>query len=90
MVTFRGHSRFHARGASGKYQLDVRQIRDAFVATETDRDIVVVPELWLDNPPSSDAEVARLLRGTLDVVWQSAGWERSPYFTPEGDWKPPR
>jgi len=34
MVTFRNHSRFYARAASGKYQLDVGQLREAFVAPE--------------------------------------------------------
>jgi hypothetical protein len=40
MVTFRGASRFYARGASGKYQMDVRQIRDAFTATENLREAI--------------------------------------------------
>jgi hypothetical protein len=31
MVTFKGSSRFFARGGSGKYQMDVQQIREAFL-----------------------------------------------------------
>jgi hypothetical protein len=38
MVTFKNYSRFFARAASGKYQLDVHQIRDAFVAAASLRD----------------------------------------------------
>lgn len=40
MVTFRNYSRFFARAASGKYQLDVQQIRDAFVASASLRERV--------------------------------------------------
>jgi hypothetical protein len=40
MVTFKNYSRFFARGASGKYQLDVQQIRDAFVGAASLRDRV--------------------------------------------------
>jgi len=38
MVTFRNLSRFYSRGATGKYQLDVPQLREAFVASETLQD----------------------------------------------------
>jgi len=34
MVTFKGTSRFYARTSSGKHQLDVQQIREAFLGTE--------------------------------------------------------
>jgi hypothetical protein len=37
MVTFRGHSRFYTRSSIGKYQLDVTEIRAAFVASESAR-----------------------------------------------------
>jgi hypothetical protein len=40
MVTFKNYSRFFARGASGKYQLDVQQIREAFVGAASLRDRV--------------------------------------------------
>src|SRR5262249_14937803 len=33
MVTFRGTSRFYRRNSAGKYQLDVDQIRNAFLRT---------------------------------------------------------
>lgn len=35
MVTYRGSSRFYARNSAGKYQLDVQEIRAAFVGAET-------------------------------------------------------
>jgi hypothetical protein len=38
MVVFEGSSKFWARGASGKYQLDVQQLRASFVASETTRE----------------------------------------------------
>lgn len=38
MVTFRNLSRFYSRNSSGKYQLDVGEIRNAFVGLETAHD----------------------------------------------------
>jgi hypothetical protein len=35
MVTFKRASRFYSRNSSGKYQLDVRELRAAFVGSET-------------------------------------------------------
>jgi hypothetical protein len=50
-----------------------------------DRDMLVVPELWLDDAVTED-KIPGLLQGTLEVVWQSAGWEVSPNYTPDGVW----
>ena len=57
---------------------------------EIDRDVVVVPEAWVEAvPPGCPLdEVARLIRGSLDVVWQAAGLPGSHNFTPEGKWQP--
>ncbi|HKE01799.1 MAG TPA: ATP-binding protein [Planctomycetota bacterium] len=38
LITFQDWSRFYARGVAGKFIMDVRQIRDAFVATSTLRE----------------------------------------------------
>lgn len=35
MVTFKGTSRFYARGSNGKYQLDIAEIRASFLGSET-------------------------------------------------------
>ncbi len=35
MVSFKGGSRFHSRNSAGKYQLDVSEIRTAFILSET-------------------------------------------------------
>lgn len=35
MVTYQGTSRFYCRNSAGKYQLDVQEIRDAFLATDS-------------------------------------------------------
>jgi hypothetical protein len=40
MVTFKGLSRFYSRNSSGKYQLDVAELRAAFVASESARSAV--------------------------------------------------
>jgi hypothetical protein len=69
------------------YRMAVRAVIDDDDAAPIDREMVIVPELWVEQAPPNE-EYPALLRETLDVVWQSAGWERSPYFTPEGAWKP--
>jgi hypothetical protein len=38
MVTYKKHSRFYSRNSAGKYQLDVGEIRGAFLATESQAD----------------------------------------------------
>lgn len=40
MVTFKGLSRFYSRNSSGKYQLDVAELRTAFVASQSARSAV--------------------------------------------------
>jgi hypothetical protein len=38
MVTFKNSSRFYCRNSAGKYQLDVQEIRSAFLATDSQAD----------------------------------------------------
>ena len=38
MITFKGASKFFSRNSAGKYQLDVNEIRTAFLATESQTD----------------------------------------------------
>ena len=38
MVTFKNTSRFYCRNSAGKYQLDIQEIRNAFLATESQAD----------------------------------------------------
>ncbi|MCK5563771.1 MAG: ATP-binding protein [Planctomycetes bacterium] len=38
MVTFKNTSRFYCRNSAGKYQLDVQEIRNAFLATDSQAD----------------------------------------------------
>jgi hypothetical protein len=73
-------------GVAG-YRIGVSQwleLRD--YGAPIDRDMVIVPELWVEESPAEDA-LPRLLRETIDVVWQSAGWDRSPHFGPDGSWQ---
>lgn len=55
-----------------------------------DRDVLVVPEMWLEEIPASPTGelAASLLRASLDVVWQAAGWAQSVNFNEKGEWKP--
>jgi hypothetical protein len=49
-----------------------------------DRETLVLPDVLL--PPDLPAEVA--LRPVFDLVWQSAGMERSANYNEAGEWKP--
>lgn len=59
-------------------------------ATPIDRDSVIVPEVWLDQLPEDPTPetVAPIAREMLDVVWQAAGWPKSPSFDDAGSWRP--
>ena len=64
MVVFEGASKFYARGASGKYPLDVQQIREAFVGSESLRD--KIRAFRLDRIASIAAgNPGRVTRGAL-------------------------
>lgn len=60
--------------------------RPVAVRRAFDRDVVVVPELIMDN----DLNIANQLRAVIDVVWQSAGFGGSPHYDDKGQWKQPR
>ena len=51
-----------------------------------DRDTLVLPEVLVED----DAPTARGMRPVFDLVWQSAGFQRSLNYTDAGEWKPPR
>lgn len=51
-----------------------------------DRDMLVLPEVLVEN----DMPTALGMRPVFDLVWQSAGFQRSLNYTDTGDWKPPR
>jgi hypothetical protein len=55
-----------------------------------DRDILALPEVQLDLiPETPDLQAAaRILRQPIDVLWQSAGFDRSPSYNNEGAWAP--
>ena len=81
MVTFRGASKFYARGAAGRYELNLDQLRAAFVASET-----VVEKLRAlraerlgrliarDTPvPLSDGPVLTVLVAPLPIAGSALG-----------------
>lgn len=47
-----------------------------------DRNEILLPEIIVET----DQVLASDLRPTLDLLWQSAGWERSRYFNELGEW----
>lgn len=49
-----------------------------------DRPTILLPDIVL----SSDATAPKALRPMIDLVWQAAGFDRSPNFDSEGEWIP--
>jgi hypothetical protein len=49
-----------------------------------DRDIVVLPELLLEDVPS---DMTQALRPIFDALWQCSGWDQSPSFDQNGTWR---
>jgi hypothetical protein len=52
-----------------------------------DRDLVNVPEIILEDYGTL---AVKLIRPMLDMVWNAAGWDKSPNFDDQGNWQPQR
>jgi hypothetical protein len=52
-----------------------------------DHDVALIPELVVQDP---GAPAARLLQPLFDLMWNAAGWPRSPWYTPTGERIEPR
>jgi hypothetical protein len=47
---------------------------------------ILLPELIIENYPDTPVELAKLLQGTFDTLWNAAGWPRSVNYNSEGNW----
>ena len=56
--------------------------------TLADRDVLLIPELWIENLDSVDLD--DVVRPLLDILWQSFGIERCFDYAQDGTWQPPR
>jgi len=56
---------------------------------EIDRDVLLLPEVVLEENPLSEAELVKSLKPVLDSLWQAAGMASSCSFNSEGVWKAP-
>lgn len=56
---------------------------------EIDRDVLLLPEVVLEESPLSESELAKLLKPVLDSLWQAAGMSSSCSFNSDGTWKAP-
>jgi predicted HTH transcriptional regulator len=89
MVTFKNLSRFYSRNSSGKYQLDVQEIRAGFVAAETGRQklaslrIERVTKIVANEGPVSLAEGPKAILHLLpmSVLDQTITWDLAPAYT---------
>ena len=52
-----------------------------------DRDVLAFPEFEV---LSVAGDYMSQMRAMIDVIWQSAGFEKSPNFDAQGNWTPPR
>ena len=66
----------------------------SYHATVIDRDILMLPDVLIQEYPSEDAlqgddgnAVARILQPILDAVWNAAGWPHSMYFDADKNWR---
>jgi hypothetical protein len=53
-----------------------------------DRDVLQLPNGWIEQipePPDFQA-AAQALRAPFDTLWQSAAFQGSPYYNPDGTW----
>ncbi|MCP9449268.1 MAG: ATP-binding protein [Nitrospira sp.] len=95
MVTFKNLSRFYSRNSSGKYQLDVQEIRAGFVAAETGRQklasfrIERVTKIVANEGPVSLAEGPKAILhliplSALDptMTWDPVHMSKEPSFGP--------
>jgi len=82
MVTYRNLSRFYGRTSGGKYQLDVHQIRDGFLAAETAFDrlrrfrIERVARIHALDAPAAIATGPKLILHALPVNVLEEVWTR--------------
>lgn len=50
-------------------------------------DRLILPQTWI-NELSVSADVDKMMKPNLDVLWQSFGWASCPEFNVEGRWSP--
>jgi hypothetical protein len=55
-----------------------------------DRDVILLPDLVLEEYPTDIDDAARQLRPLADALWQAAGWDFDQFYDEHGDWKPSR
>lgn len=67
------------------YEMAMVPGRMRFTSTPIDRDIVVLPDVLIED---YEADVPTVLRPIFDAIWNAAGWERSMNYTEEGRWEP--
>ncbi len=58
--------------------------------TTIDRDLLLLPEVIIDQYSRDLYVIARQIREMLDALWQASGWSGSPYYDQEGNWVPKR
>ena len=52
-----------------------------------DRDMILIPEIQMDSYPDSEDELTKLLKPTLDALWNAGGMPGSENFDNQGRWR---
>ena len=51
-----------------------------------DRDVLILPEMRIDSMQPTVQDVASAMRPAFDILWQAAGYARSPNYDAAGNW----
>lgn len=68
----------------GDHQLSISN----YACAPTDRDDLELPEVWADSIEDLSADVDRVVRPTLDILWQCFDSVACPLYDVEGKWNP--
>jgi hypothetical protein len=74
-------------GAKGRWLASGEEQYDGLERFPIDREVLELPEAAVVDFPVNSAKV---LRSSLDVVWNACGHKGSPNFADDGSWAPRR
>ena len=72
-------------GLFGYWALLSRGGRDYAAVTTIDRDVLILPDILVDD---YNTPIPSVLRPAFDALWQAAGFARSMNYDQQGQWLP--
>jgi hypothetical protein len=61
-------------------------INQHYLSSIADREHMILPEVWIDHVELI-TDFEDLLRPSLDILWQSFGQQRCPFYDEQGKWR---